>query len=124
MIAVSKQCREADLAYRDHFRAAVAEVRAEGRYRVFADLARQCGRFPKARYHDADGNAQEVTIWCSNDYLGMGQHPVVVEATCDAVRRYGTGAGWTRNISGTTHLHVLFERELAALHQREAALVH
>ncbi len=109
--------------YRRYFRDAVAKVQAEGRYRVFAELARECGRFPRARYFDAAGAAHDVTIWCSNDYLGMGQHPVVVEAACAAVRDHGTGAGGTRNISGTTRLHVLLERELASLHGREAALV-
>lgn len=109
--------------YREQFRTAVRRIKSEGRYRVFADLARQCGRFPKAHYHDADDRVREVTIWCSNDYLGMGQHPVVVEAACEAVRCFGSGAGGTRNISGTTHLHVLLEQELAALHKREAALV-
>jgi 5-aminolevulinate synthase len=109
--------------YRRYFRDAVAQVRAEGRYRVFANLARECGRFPQARYFAADGAPRDVTIWCSNDYLGMGQHPVVVEAACAAVKGYGTGAGGTRNISGTTWLHVQLEQELANLHEREAALV-
>ncbi|MEM9440862.1 MAG: 5-aminolevulinate synthase, partial [Pseudomonadota bacterium] len=109
--------------YDRFFKDAVAKIRDEGRYRVFADLARECGRFPHAQYFDAHGQPRPVTIWCSNDYLGMGQHPVVVKAATEALDGYGTGAGGTRNISGTTHLHVLLERELAALHQRESALV-
>ncbi len=109
--------------YDRFFKDAVNKIREEGRYRVFADLARECGRFPHARYFDADGQPKGVTIWCSNDYLGMGQHPVVVNAATEALEGYGTGAGGTRNISGTTHLHVLLERELAALHRRERALV-
>jgi len=108
--------------YEAKFRAALAGLKREGRYRVFADIVRRRGAYPHAELH-TEGQSRPITVWCSNDYLGMSQHPKVLAAMHEALDRTGAGAGGTRNISGTTHYHVELESELAELHDKEAALV-
>jgi 5-aminolevulinate synthase len=106
--------------YREKFQRKLDELRSAGNYREFVDLDREVGNFPRAHDYNLD---KEITIWCSNDYLGMGQHPKVLEAMINATREKGAGSGGTRNISGTNHYLVLLEKELASLHGKDAALV-
>src|SRR3981081_3093255 len=108
--------------YDHYFTTAMSLLRQERRYRVFADLERIAGRFPYAIFHSSRGHREGV-VWCSNDYLGMGQHPKVIGVLTETAARVGAGAGGTRNIAGTNHPLVQLERELADLHRKPAALV-
>jgi 5-aminolevulinate synthase len=108
--------------YESVFASAIEALHSENRYRVFADLERIAGKFPKAIWRSG-GRSREITVWCSNDYLGMGQHPKVLDALADTARRMGAGAGGTRNISGTNHPLIELEAELADLHHKDSALV-
>jgi 5-aminolevulinate synthase len=111
------------MQYRQIFADAIGKLKSEQRYRVFADIERHADRFPHATWRKPDGSAHDVTIWCSNDYLGMGVNPEVIAAMKAATAKHGAGAGGTRNISGTSHPLVKLEAELADLHGKEAALV-
>ena len=108
--------------YESRFRQHLEALHAEGRYRIFADLKRRCGAYPAADHFGEQGTS-DVTVWCSNDYLGMSQHPLVRGAMHEAIEEVGAGSGGTRNIAGTTHYHVELEAELADLHGKEAALL-
>jgi 5-aminolevulinate synthase len=114
---------ENSMDYEAFFAGHLRRLHDEGRYRVFAELERIAGAFPRARLHREGETPRDVTVWCSNDYLAMGQHPTVIEAMQAAIGAQGSGAGGTRNISGTNTLHAALERELAQLHDKEAALV-
>jgi 5-aminolevulinate synthase len=105
------------------FEVLISEMKADGSYRTFVELERMAGQFPVALLRGRDGRSRRVTVWCSNDYLGMGQHPDVLDAMHDAIGRFGAGTGGTRNISGTNRQHVELEAELADLHGKEAALI-
>jgi len=108
--------------YEQFFADKIADLKAEGRYRIFADIERQAGQFPHARVH-TNGSVKDITVWCSNDYMGMGQNPDAIKAMQDTAGGYGVGAGGTRNISGTMHEHILLENDLATLHHKESALL-
>ncbi|OSQ52100.1 5-aminolevulinate synthase [Marivita geojedonensis] len=111
------------MSYTDQLDQALNRLHEEGRYRTFIDIERQNGQFPHAVWRKPDGSEQDITVWCGNDYLGMGQHPAVLAAMHEALDATGAGSGGTRNISGTTVYHKRLEAELADLHQKEAALL-
>ncbi len=111
------------MSYRRHFASAIGKLETERRYRVFADLERSAEHFPAAIWHRTDRGPEDVTIWCSNDYLGMGRHPEVIAAMTETAAKHGVGAGGTRNIAGTSHPLVKLEAELADLHGKDGALV-
>ncbi|MEQ8367245.1 MAG: 5-aminolevulinate synthase [Roseicyclus sp.] len=115
--------RRLPVNYDDALDHAIARLHDEGRYRTFIDIERQRGQFPHAVWNKPDGTRQDITVWCGNDYLGMGQHPVVLSAMKEALDATGAGSGGTRNISGTTVYHKALERELADLHGKDGALV-
>lgn len=118
-----RRLKETPVHYVDKLDEALNRLHEEGRYRTFIDIERQNGQFPHAVWRKPDGTEQDITVWCGNDYLGMGQHPVVLAAMHEALDATGAGSGGTRNISGTTVYHKRLEAELADLHQKEAALL-
>jgi 5-aminolevulinate synthase len=118
-----RRLKETPVHYADKLDEALNRLHEEGRYRTFIDIERQNGQFPHAVWRKSDGTEQNITVWCGNDYLGMGQHPAVLEAMHEALDATGAGSGGTRNISGTTVYHKRLEAELADLHQKEAALL-
>ena len=111
------------MTYEAQLDQAIGKLHDEGRYRTFIDIVRHKGQFPHATWRRPDGSEQSVTVWCGNDYLGMGQHPVVLNAMHEALDATGAGSGGTRNISGTTIYHKQLEAELADLHRKEASLL-
>ena len=111
------------MTYSEQLDKALERLHDEGRYRTFIDIERRSGKFPHAVWTKPDGTEQDITVWCGNDYLGMGQHPVVTEAMHEAIDATGAGSGGTRNISGTTVYHKRLEQELADLHGKEGALL-
>ena len=108
--------------YLEYFKKNLKNLKEEGNYRIFADLEKLAGNFPKALNYK-ENSVSEVIVWCSNDYLGMSQNETVIENMINAIKKVGAGSGGTRNISGTNHYHVLLERELCYLHQKESALL-
>ena len=108
--------------YKKIFKESLDKLKEEGNYRIFADLEKIAGNFPQALNYQ-ENSVSEVTVWCSNDYLGMSQNQLVIENMIEAINKVGAGSGGTRNISGTNHYHVLLERELCYLHQKESALL-
>ena len=110
--------------YENYFKSIIDEIKSEGRYRVFIDILRKSQNFPNASwFEDGESIKEDITVWCSNDYLGMGQNPKVLEEMRKALDKCGAGSGGTRNISGTTHYHVELEKELASLHRKDSALL-
>jgi 5-aminolevulinate synthase len=123
MALKDRSLKETPVHYADKLDEALNRLHEEGRYRTFIDIERQNGQFPHAVWRKPDGSEQDITVWCGNDYLGMGQHPAVLDAMHEALDATGAGSGGTRNISGTTVYHKRLEAELADLHQKEAALL-